>query len=46
MKKKLVNRTSELYFQDKLSLPRTFFQNPAVQDVSPGRILLIPFIDS
>ena len=25
-KKKLVNRTSELYFRDKLSLPRKFFQ--------------------
>ena len=46
--KKIVNRTCELYLQDKLSLPRKFFQNPArllipeptarraVQGVSPG----------
>ena len=58
MNKKLVNRTCELYFQDKLSLPRKFFQNPArvlipepkarraVQGVSPWQILLIPFSDS
>ena len=29
MKKKWVKRTCELYFQDKLSLPRKFFQNTA-----------------